>query len=84
MIKCLTNSEIQSQIFVAGMLLESNRSPTFLAMANNSSGLVSDFGYKAYCIVTFASNGNSFTVTGAWTNANYIIKPQEIYGIKHV
>lgn len=84
MIKCLTNAEIQSQIFATDMLLDMGRSPLFLAMANSSSGLVSDFGYKAYCIVHFASDGKSFTVTGAWTNANFIIKPHEIYGIKPV
>lgn len=85
LIKCITNTEIQSQIFVSSMLLETNRKAQFVAVLNGTDdGLVSDFGLMAYCTISFASNGASFTVTGGWKNVNYKIKPSEIYGIRHI
>lgn len=81
MIRWVTNDDTGFQILnVVGIEQNNSKGPMFVALAANAPGQVSSFPYMASCRIHF-TDSTHFKVLGFWTNANYVAKVSNVWGI---
>lgn len=79
LINARTNVDYQTMLVKTDDITSSSNY-MFSAFQNNQTGLTTAFSYMAACVVTFTDTMH-FKVNGSWTNANWILKPVNIWGI---
>ena len=79
MITARTNTDYQTMTIKTDDI-SSSANYMFSAYQNNQTGLTTSFSYMATCLVTFTDTTH-FKVNGSWTNANWILKPVNVWGI---